>query len=185
MNIYKPNCDTMEDFLSGRPAAAEECGAKQTCSACRKEEPHGDHAALKCGTPQSTTIPDTAAVGDTFYAASLNVDTAKYHAPCVRFEFAGNIVTAPGTVALNFQLTKQCKYQGAAIPVGPAWSFSRTGLTAAESDMFAFSVCDCGLCDDECCSYSVVVTVEALTVDGNVAINNASLTALVVEQSHC
>ena len=105
--------------------------------------------------------------------------------PCVRFEFAGNIVTAPGTVALNFQLTKQCKYQGAAIPVGPVWSFSRTGLTAAESDMFAFSVCDCGLCDDECCSYSVVVTVEALTVQAPVVINNAALTVMVVDNPHC
>ena len=189
MNNYKSNCESMESFLNLQPETKESGGKKvcTACSACREEacEMHADHVSLKCGTPMSTNIPETAAVGDVFNVANVNVDTDKYHHPCIRFEFVGNLATAAGTVTLNFQIQKQCKYQAAALPVGPVWTFSRETATISESNVFTFAVCDCDLCDGECCNYSVVATVAALAVEEPVVISNASLSALVVEHTHC
>ena len=191
MNIYKSNGDSIESYLSGIACETKDTSTKKTCSGCNiclEEDKcvlRPNRVALKCGTPLSTSIPETAAVGDTFNVANMNVDTGKYHDLCIRFEFAGNILSVPGTVTLNFQIVKQCKYQAAAFPVGPVWTFSRPDAVAGESDVFMFAVCDCDVCEDECCNYSVVATVEALTVQAPVVINNAALTVMVVDNPHC
>lgn len=189
MNIYHANYDGLESFLNARPAETKD--AKQECKGCGMclEEENcmlqPDRVLLKCGTPLTTTIPETAETGDTFPVASLNLDTDKFRAPCIRFTFAGNLLTAPGTVTLHFQIFRQCKYQAAAFPVGPVWTFSRLGTTAEESNLISFAVCDCDVCEDECCNYSVVATVETLDVPDSIVINNAALTVLVVDQPHC
>ena len=191
MNLSKSSCESIENYLNGRPAESKESGAAQVCNACsicREEEKcilHPNRVSLKCGTSLSTNIPAAAEAGDVFNVANLNIDTSKYHDPCIWFEFAGNILTASGTVTLNFQIFKQCKYQSAAFPVGPVWTFSRLGATVGESNVLTFSVCDCDVCESECCNYSVVATVETLDTEGAVEINNAALTVLVVDNPHC
>lgn len=191
MNIYKSHSESIENYLNDRASEAKENSAKQACHACSiclEEDScvlQPNRVSLKCGTPLTTTIPETTAVGATFNVANLNVDTEKYHDPCIRFDFAGNLLTAPGSVTLNFQIFKQCKYQSAAFPVGPVWTYSRLGAAEGEGDVFAFSVCDCDVCEDECCNYSVVATVELLDVQGPIVINNAALTVLVVDNPHC
>ena len=193
MNPYKSNCESMESFLNLKPAetSSNETGRKQEhhgCSACLEEEAcvaQANRVSLKCGTPLSTTIPETAEAGTVFNVANVNIDTGKYRDPCIRFEFAGNLVTEPGTVTLNFQILKQCKYQAVTFPVGPVWTFSRAGATAGQSDVFMFAVCDCDVCESECCNYSVVATVEVLDTEGPVVINNAALSVLVVDHPHC
>jgi len=191
MNMYKSSCESIEAYLNGGAVENNENGTGQRndeCSVCREEERcvlSPNRVLLKCGAPLSTSIPAATEAGATFNVANLNVDTSKYHDPCIRFEFAGNILTTPGTVTLNFQIFKQCKYQAAAFPVGPVWTFSRLGATAGENNVFDFSVCSCDTCENECCNYSVVVTVETLDADSAVVISNAALSALVVDNPHC
>ena len=90
MNIYKTNGESIENYLNGRPADNKECGVKKDCgecNICHEEERcvlRANRVTLKCGVPLTTTIPETAAVGDTFNVANLNVDTGKYHNPCIR-----------------------------------------------------------------------------------------------------
>ena len=193
MNLYKSNCESMESFLNLKPAetSSNETARNQErngCSACHEEEScaaQANRVSLKCGTPLSTNIPETAEAGTVFNVANVNIDTGKYRDPCIRFEFAGNLVTEPGTVTLNFQILKQCKYQAATFPVGPVWTFSRADAAAGQSDVFMFAVCDCDVCESECCNYSVVATVEVLDTEGPVVINNAALNVLVVDHPHC
>ena len=67
----------------------------------------------------------------------------------------------------------------------PVWTFSRLASSVGENDTFNFSVCDCDICDDECCNFSVVVTIESLETQGGITVNNATLSAIVVDNPFC
>ena len=190
MNIYQAGCGKNENYGNVvRAVEPREACANQVQNCCGNEENgdalHPNYVFLKCGTPFTTNIPSTTTAGTTFNIANLNVDTSKFHDPCIRFEFAGNISTVAGTFTLNFQVFKQCKYQPVAFPVGPVWTFAKTAATIAENNVFMFPVCDCDVCEKECCNYSVVVTVEALDVEESLVINNATMSAMVVDNPRC
>lgn len=163
-------------------------GEHQDCSCnCVCERPkrylRPNRTTLKCGSQGSVTLPTATTAGSIFTLATVNVDTKNYRKPCVKFEFASNIVTTAAIISLNFQIFKQCKGQLTPLPVGPIWTFSRL-VAITESNTFTFFVCDCDICDDECCTYSIVATVAGVATVGVTAINNASLSAIIVD-SEC
>ena len=163
-------------------------GEHQDCSCnCVCERPkkylRPNRTTLKCGSQGSVMLPLATMAGSTFTLATVNVDIKNYRKPCVKFEFASNIVTTAAVISLNFQIFKQCKGQLTPLPVGPIWTFSRM-VAITESNTFTFFVCDCDICDDECCTYSVVATVAGVATVGVTAINNASLSAIIVD-SEC
>ena len=137
---------------------------------------------LKCGTPGAVTLPLATIAGTTFTVATVTVDISKFCKPCIKFEFASNIVATAAALTLNFQIFKQCKNQLVPIPVGPVWTFSRL-LEITSSDSFSFIACECDSCNEDCCTYSVVATVAGLATVGVTSINNAILSALVVDES--
>lgn len=163
----------------------QECRGPKYCCEERKCILSPNRTFLKCSAPLTTNIPITTEADTTFNLANLNIDTSKFHDPCIKFEFASNILTAAGSLILNFQIFKQCKYQSTAFPIGPVWTFSRLASSVGENDVFTFPVCDCDACEDECCNYSVVVTVESLETQAGIVINNATLSALVVDNPYC
>ena len=183
MNMYRSNCDNKCNCENNDVHKNND--VRENKENCKDKEYHSNHTFLKCSVPNTTNIPMDTASGTSFNLTNLNIDTSKFHNPCIKFEFAGNVLTAAGTLIFNFQIIKQCKYQPASFPIGPVWTFSRLASSVGENDTFTFPVCDCDICDDECCNYSVVVTVESLETQGDIVINNATLSALVVENPNC
>jgi hypothetical protein len=135
---------------------------------------------LKCGSQGGVTLPVGTVAGAAFTLATVNVDSKGLKNRCIKFEFASNIVTTAAVLTLNFQVFKQCKDMPTPIPVGPIWTFSRLAAIT-EGNTFTFFVCDCDLCNDDCCTYSVVARVAGLATVGVTSINHASLSAIIVE----
>ena len=163
---------------------------------CRKDRRDDDRdrdrkpqaqVALKCSAPGSVTIPVLADPGSTFTPTSLSVNAAKFCNPCTKLEFTSNITAPVGFIGtLSFQIFKQCRNQFTPVPVGPAFTYSRTvALVVGEANTFSFFICDCDSCNDDCCTYSVVITnLTAITLGAT--ITNATLSALTVsETSKC
>ena len=159
----------------------ESCYECKCCCECdRPQYLPPNRTLLKCGCPGAVTLPLATIAGTNFTVASVNVDTRGFRKPCIKFEFASNIVTTAGVLTLNLQIFKQCKNQLVPIPVGPVWTFSRL-VAVTESNAFTFFVCDCDICEEECCNYSVVATVAGVATVGVTSINNATLSAIVVD----
>lgn len=156
------------------------CCEPEYCCDKRKCTIRPNRTTLKCGTPGAVTLPLATLAGTTFNLANINVDTKNFSKPCIQFMFSSNIVTTAAILTLNFRIFKQCKNQLVPVPIGPVWTFSRL-LAVTDSNTFSFNVCDCDNCDDECCNYSVVATVVGVATVGVTAINNASLSAIVVD----
>lgn len=193
-DVYKGNFENNDNFDmnpnfenkdNNNNIESEECREPKYCCEEKKCILRPNRTFLKCSVPVTTNIPMATASGATFNLANLNIDTSKFHNPCIKFEFVSNIFTASGSLTFNFQIVKQCKYQPTSFPVGPVWTFSRLASSVSENDTFAFSVCDCDICDDECCNFSVVATIESLETQGGVVVNNATLSALIVDNPHC
>lgn len=149
---------------------------------CEPRPPHvrPNRTLLKCGTPGAVTLPLATIAGTNFNVANVTVDIKGFNQPCIKFEFASNIVTTAAVLTLNFQIFRQCKNQLVPLPVGPIWTFSRL-VAVTSSDTFTFFVCDCDLCDSDCCTYSVVATVAGVATVGVTSISNATLSAIVVD----
>lgn len=137
---------------------------------------------IKCSTPGAVTIPLATIVGTTFTPTSLTLNTACLCNPCAKIEFTSNIVATAFTGSITFQVFKQCVNQFTPVPVGPAFSYSRA-VAVTDSDTFSFFICDCDSCFNDCCTYTVVVTVNVVTV-GVLTINNATLGAVVSCQTN-
>jgi len=138
---------------------------------------------LKCGGLGVLVIPSTAIVGSSFTLTTLSLNVKDFKYPCIKFEFASNIVTTGAIRILHFQIFKQCRGSMNPFPIGPVWIFSSL-IAITQSDTFSFHACDCDICDDECCVYSVIVTVAGIVQEetpGNTNINNASLSAVIVD----
>ena len=156
---------------------------------CRREKEKEKDAAvlLKCKTGFPLTITVDVTTGTTFNINTLSVNLEKFKNPCIKFEFAANIVTDATTATLSFQIFKQCKNQTTPTPIGPAWVYDVDALTG--TDAFSFIVCDCDCdndsCFDECCTYTVVVTAVSTEI-GTTIINNPTFSFLVVDNNcHC
>ena len=154
----------------------------ESCSSTATQEKQCT-SLLKCGCPNSTTLPVLSAdiVSTRSYTlATLNLDTTCICNPKVKLDFAANFVaTLAYTGSLNVQVYKQCRNQLTPTPVGPAWSFNFVSLVASET--FSFFVCDSDSCGGgECCTYSAVVDVVSPITIGTLNINNATLAATVV-----
>ncbi|WP_442263658.1 DUF4489 domain-containing protein [Tissierella sp.] len=115
-------------------------------------------------------------MGTEFTATSLTLDTSALCKPCTKFEFTSNIVATAFTGTISFQVFKQCNNQFAPVPVGPSFTYS-SAAAVTDSKTFSFFICDCNGCINECCNYTVVATVNAVTA-GVLAINNATLGAI-------
>lgn len=169
MSEIVKKCDVMDNCCE-----PEYCCDKKSCTM------RPNRTTIKCGCPGAVTLPLATIAGTSFNLANVNVDTKNFNKPCILFQFASNIVTTAGVLSLNFQVFKQCKNQLNPIPIGPVWSFSRL-VSVTESNTFSFSVCDCDNCDDDCCNYSVTATVVGVATVGVTSINNATLSAIVVD----
>ena len=157
----------------------EDCNCNIVCKRHRKQlKPN--RTILKCGSQGGVTIPLATAAGAAFTLATVNVDTKDLKNPCIKLEFASNIMTTAAVLTLDFQVFKQCRGVLTPIPVGPIWTFSRL-VAVTESDSFSFFVCDCDLCNDDCCTYSVVARVAGAATVGVTSINHASLSAIIVD----
>lgn len=143
------------------------------CDHCKKEKIPCP-TIIKCSCPGTATIPTGATVGTIFPLTTLTLNTSCLCDPCTKLEFASNLVaSAAVTGTLNFQVSKICRGQSTSIPVGPAWTFSTSGVTASRT--FSFFVCDCDSCFDDCCTYTVAATVAGTAFVGTLSINNATL----------
>lgn len=159
-----------------------ECECKCCCECERPKYLAPNRTLLKCGCPGAVTLPVATIAGTNFTVATVNVDTKGFRKPCIKFEFASNIVTTAAVLTLNLQIFKQCRNQLVPIPVGPVWTFSRL-VAVTESNTFTFFVCDCDICEEECCNYSVVATVAGVATLGVTTISNATLSAIVVDNT--
>lgn len=138
---------------------------------------------LKCGTSFPATVLATTPTGTNITLSTLTLNTSHFCDPCIKFEFASNIVTTAAIATINFQIFRLCKYQISPTPIGAIWTFATTVATT-DARTFTFILCDCDFCpEDDCCTYSVVATVID-SEEGTVAINNPILSALVVEDQH-
>ncbi|SCJ77389.1 Uncharacterised protein [uncultured Eubacterium sp.] len=182
MYIYGPN---YENSVKRGNEENQECKESKYCCEEKKCVLSPNRTFLKCSAPLTTNIPMATDADTTFNLANLNIDTSKFHDPCIKFEFASNILTSAGSLTFNFQIFKQCKYQATDFPIGPVWTFSRLASSVGENDVFTFPVCDCDVCEDECCNYSVIATIESLETQGDIVINNATLSALVIDNPYC
>lgn len=169
---------------------------KDDCDPCSKEDfdPCKHHfdpckskkiaaTIIKCSCPNSITIPAATVLGTTFTLTSLTINGCKFDNPCIKLEFASNLVAAVAfTGTINFQVFKQCRNQITPTPVGPAYTFNLVALLASQT--FSFFVCDCDCsCFNDCCTYTVVATVTSAVTVGTLSINNAMLGAIVTSGS--
>ena len=161
-NYNNCDCEQRESY---------DCDCKCCCD-CEKVRPiTPNRTTLKCGCPGAVTLPLATIAGTNFTVSTVTVDTKGFRKPCIKFEFASNIVTTAAVLTLNLQIFKQCKNQLVPIPVGPVWTFSRLVAVTA-SDAFSFFVCG---------TYSVVATVAGIATVGVTSINNATLSAIIVD----
>ena len=142
---------------------------------CKKEK-KACPTIIKCSCPGSTTIPALTVISTAFPVTSLTLNTSRLEDPCTKLEFASNIIATAFTGSISFQAFKICRGQSTPIPVGPSWTYSRL-VAITESDTFSLFICDCDSCFDDCCTYTVVATVTAITA-GVLSINNATLGAI-------
>ena len=149
----------------------------------RKDRRPSANTLMKCSSPGSVIIPALTDTGSTFTPASLTLNTNGICNPCTRIDFTSNITAPVGFLGtLSFQVYKQCRNQMSPVPIGPAFTFSRTlALVIGESSTFSFFICDCDSCDNDCCTYSVVITnLSAVTL--GLTVNNATLSAITTSQ---
>jgi len=135
---------------------------------------------LKCGNSGSLVLPVNTTAGARFTITTVNVNVKDFKKPCIKLEFTSEIATTDAALILEFHIFKRCKNIVTPFPIGPIWTFSRS-LAITDSDTFSFFVCDCDICDDECCTYSVVIRVASTVTVGVTSINHASLSALIVD----
>ncbi|MCB2292212.1 DUF4489 domain-containing protein [Clostridium algoriphilum] len=187
----------MNSMSKGNWQDEKDCGCKKEKEDCRKKEKE-DEVLLKCKTGFPVTIPFSLTTPTSFTLNTLTLKIERFCNPCIKFEFASNIVTTDAEVTLEFQILKQCRRQTTPTAIGPVWIFSRTPIAIdpalpvgnTGADAFTFIVCDCDCeddsCFDECCTYTVVVTATETGAAGTTVINNPTFSALVVENKcHC
>ena len=101
-NYNNCDCEQRESY---------DCDCKCCCD-CEKVRPiTPNRTTLKCGCPGAVTLPLATVAGTNFTVSTVTVDTKGFRKPCIKFEFASNIVTTAAVLTLNLQIFKQCKNQ--------------------------------------------------------------------------
>ena len=155
------------------------------CNPCNKEKSTCP-TIVKCSSPNSITLPAATVAGTAFNLGSLTLNTSRLCSPCVKLEFASNLVaTVAFTGSLNFQVFKQCRGQLTPVAIGAAWTFNLVALLSSQTFSFFICDCDCDSCFDECCTYTVVATVTSPVTVGTLSINNATLGAIAASSGCC
>lgn len=131
--------------------------------------------SLTCGEPGQAVLPFSA-VGTTATVAAVTVDTSKFCNPCTKLEFSSNLIGTAFTGTVNFQVFRICDNQPPT-PIGGVFTFTAIGLPVVARS-FSFFVCDCNLCPQRCCAYTVVVTVVGADIVGNIGVFAARLAAI-------
>ena len=150
---------------------------------CRKEDRYEDRyeekkceTFIKCGCPNSTTIPAGTANTVNTTLATFNLDTSCICDPKVKLDFTSNYVAA-GAVSIRLQIFRQCKNQLTPVAIGSSWNLTVTG---AITETFSFFICDQDGCiDRDCCTYTVVAIPNTATTVSVISFNNATLAATV------
>lgn len=180
----------MNSNSKGHYEEEKECGCKK-----RKEEETKVSLKCKAANPVSVTVVGAAtpAPAVTTQLAKVTLNTGSFKDPCIRFDFATNLVVTAGAtaanVALSFQLFKLCKGETIPEAIGNPWVYAT--ITGALTDIISFIVCDCGCdedcdSDDDCCSYYVAAITSTTSGTGTptptttLAFNNPTLSALIV-----
>lgn len=161
-----------------------------------KKEEEKCPTIIKCSGPSSTPIP-VLTLGEGISnvelpLASITLDTSCICDPIVKLDFSTNYVV-PISVSLIggsivLRVFKQCKNQANRIQVGTSWAISGglAGIEIFEASIASFSTCDSDFCGDECCTYTVVATVNAIAdVALGAAFNNSTLSAVVTCKNSC
>lgn len=162
----------------------------------RKEEEEKCPTIIKCSCPSSTPIPAiTLSEGITgnveLPLASLTLDTSCICDPVIKLDFSTNYVVPIGVLLLGsitLRVYKQCRNQEMRTPIGTAWALSGglAGIEVFEASISSFSTCDTDTCGDECCTYTVVATVNAIaSLALGAAFNNSTLSAVVTCKNSC
>lgn len=135
----------------------------------------------KCGESGQAVIVDATLRGTTFPAAAITIDTSKFCNPCTKLEFISNLIGTFFAGTITFQVFKACNNQHP-IPIGPQFSFT-VAAPSLIATTFTFFVCDCDSCVNECCTYTVIVTVGSPIITGNIGVFAAKLMALTADNS--
>lgn len=167
---------------------------------CRKDSNKKEEdkcpTIIKCSGPSSTPIPAiTLGEGITgeveLPLASLTLDTSCICDPVVKLDFSTNYVVPVGVNLLGsitLRVYKQCRNQATRNLIGTAWAISGgiAGIQAFEASIASFSTCDTDSCGDDCCTYTVVATVNAIaTLALGAAFNNSTLSAVATCKKSC
>ena len=161
-----------------------------------REEEDKCPTIIKCSGPSSTPIPaitlSEGITGDVeLPLASLTLDTSCICDPIVKLDFSTNYVVPIGVLLLGsitLRVYKQCKGQATRVPIGTAWALSGglAGIEVFEASISSFSTCDTDTCGDECCTYTVVATVNAIaSLALGAAFNNSTLSAVATCKNSC
>ena len=171
-------------------------GYHDSCEKEKRREEETCPTIIKCSCPSSTPIPVlTLGEGITnveLPLAALTLDTSCICDPVVRLDFSTNYVVPVGVSLVGgsvvLRVYKQCKHQQMRVPIGTSWTISGglAGVEIFEASINSFTICDTDSCKDECCTYTVVATVNSIA---NVALgasfNNSTLTATVTCRKNC
>ncbi|UZQ49315.1 DUF4489 domain-containing protein [Clostridium kluyveri] len=159
--------------------------SKHEFEPCKKKIEKFCPTIIKCSSPGSVTLPAATVAGTAFPLTSLTLDTSRLEDPCIKLEFASNLVAAVAfTGTINFQIFRQCNNQLTPVPIGPAYTFNLVALLSSQT--FSFFVCDCNSCfSNDCCTYTVIATVTSAVTVGTLSINNATLGAIATCGSCC
>lgn len=171
------------------------------CDHCKKEKKHCP-TILRCGqVGRSVTVTPGITQANPSPLATVAVNIPKGCNPCSKIEFASTVTftlpvaAVPANAITSFTVTifRNCTNFNncgttSRIPVG-SYDYSRTitttGAAAAGditgyTDTFSFFVCDCNICQSECCYYSAEITSSSNQAAGSAIIDSPALAALVV-----
>ncbi|MCF0149129.1 MAG: DUF4489 domain-containing protein [Clostridium sp.] len=155
----------------------------ECCEEKRRVEEENCPIIIKCGCPSSVPISTTTDRPTITTIAAVTVDKSCLCDSVTKLDFATNISTVNegfmGT--LSFRIFRQCNNQSIPVAVGSTWS---RVIMAAGSMMVSFFICYLDSCENDCCTYTVVLTATA-TNAGVVTVSNASLAATVTCNNSC
>ena len=158
-------------------------GYDDSCGKEKRREEEKCPIIIKCGCPSSSSISTTVGTPTTTTIAAVTVDKSCLCDSVTKLDFATNISTVnEGFIGtLSFRVFRQCNNQSMPVAVGSTWS---RVIAAAGSMMVSFFICDSDSCENDCCTYTVVLTATA-TNAGVVNVSNASLAATATCNNSC
>lgn len=149
---------------------------------------------VKCSCSTSTPIPAlTIGIGLTgsvdLTLATLNVDTSCICDPNVKLDFTTNYIVPAGLLVggtVSLQVFKQCRNQLTPTSVGQPLSLTGGILGVNTASIVSFFTCDSDICSNECCTYTVVATVNAVvSIALGASFNRSILSATITCRNSC